>query len=238
MAAADVDGYQERLAVSTGAMVAVLFFFFPAFPFLMIYRIVQHRDYPYKKISDCQLIATILLIFSILWYIVAFGSGPSWKGVALVTIFLFIPSLWLYNKASSINHAIYERCVQYRDCIYVNGVTSIAELAKLTGQRARIVKNEVKHSINTGLLPDLETVGDRILRLDIKLDSSPAARFHENVIRVERVSPAHFTPPSRQASPPPPAPKPKTVQCHGCGATMTIMEGETKRCEYCDSIVS
>ncbi|MNT99911.1 hypothetical protein D3C72_2428900 [compost metagenome] len=34
------------------------------------------------------------------------------------------------------------------------------------------------------------------------------------------------------------APKPKTIECHGCGATVTIMEGEVKRCEYCDSTVS
>ncbi|MNJ01426.1 hypothetical protein D3C73_1610510 [compost metagenome] len=34
------------------------------------------------------------------------------------------------------------------------------------------------------------------------------------------------------------AAKPKTIECHGCGATVTIMEGEVKRCEYCDSTVS
>lgn len=178
-----------------------------------------------------------------LWYIVAFGSGPSWKGVALVTIFMFIPSLWLYGKASKINQAINERCVQYRDFIYVNGVTSITELANLTGQRAIVVKNEVKHHINSGLLPDLETVGDRILRLDIDVNSSHNSQFHKYTVQKETPSQVHCDHPSHSAASAKkpeaaPKPKPKTVQCHGCGASITIMEGETKQCEYCENTLS
>lgn len=237
MASVDVEVYQEGLAVSTGVMVFLLIVLFPLFPFFMLYRIVKHHNYPHKKISDCKLMGTILLVMSILWYIVAFGSGPSGTGIALVTIFMFLPSLWLYNKASTINRAINERCVQYRNYIYVDGVTSIAEMAKLTGQRVKVVRNEVKRFIETGHLPDLETHGDRILRLDINWNHPHVERNQETVIRVEVSSPDHCDHPSHRSEASR-APKPKTVECHGCGVSLTIMEGETKRCEYCGNTVS
>lgn len=232
MASIDTGTYQNRLAVSTGAMVLLLIFFFPAFPFVMIYRIVKHRDYPFKKISDCKLLATILLVFSILGYIVTFGSGPLWREAAIVTVFLFIPSLWLYSKASKIKQAIYERCVQYRDYIFVNDITSITELAKLTDQRPIVVKNEVKHHINSGLLPDLETVNDRILRLDIDVNSS--------YLTSQRDQSLYSASSGKKSTRPEATPKPKlkTIQCQGCGASVTIVEGETKQCDYCENTLS
>lgn len=246
MASVDTGAHQNRLAVSTGSMVLLLIFFFPAFPFAMIYRIVKHRDYPYKKISDCKLVATILLVFSVLGYIVTFGSGPLWREAAIVTVFLFIPSVWQYSKASKIKQAIYERCIQYRDYIYVNDIASITELANLTGQRPILVNNEVKHHINSGLLPDLETVGDRILRLDIDVNTSYSARSYKYIVQEETPSQVHCDHPSHSKtsakknskSEAAPKPKPKTVQCHGCGASITIVEGETKKCEYCENTLS
>lgn len=232
MPSVDEEGYQERLAIGNGAMVLLMIFLFPLFPFFFLYRVLKHRGYPHKKISDYKFLGTFLLVCAIYGFLYAAASGPSVNGIILDLLFLFIPSMLMLHKASKIPNKLSEHCVQYRDYIYVNGITSIEELARLTGQQTKTAKNELKHLMNKGLLPDLEARGDRILRLDNSLNPFPA-QFQENVTLVE-VHSSH----RNNVPVPSPAPKPITVECHGCGASMTITEGETKRCEYCGNIIS
>ncbi|MNP37208.1 hypothetical protein D3C76_1306430 [compost metagenome] len=95
--------------------------------------------------------------------------------------------------------------------------------------------------IHENLLTGIEIYDNQIMKLDNKwaamVNHPQTKRFEDNANRTNVPSLVHCDHPSHhgEASR---AAKPKTIECHGCGATVTIMEGEVKRCEYCDSTVS
>lgn len=224
MTSAGVDDYQEGLAISTGKTALIMLFLPPLFPFFMLYRIIKHRHYPHKRISDLKLIAIVLLMMFISLFLAAITYSPSAAVIISISLVTLLPSMILFGTASNKSNKMNERYILYRDSITQNGIASIEELARLAGQQPRVVRNELKHMIHDNLLSGYDIRHNQIIQFEKKW-TGPA----------ETPSPAHFAPSSRQASH---APKHKTVECHGCGASTTIMEGQVKRCEYCDSILS
>ncbi|MDF2938135.1 MAG: hypothetical protein K0Q90_3508 [Paenibacillaceae bacterium] len=222
MSSVIADDYEERLAISTGKMVLIWMFLLPLFPFFMLYRIIKHRHYPHKKISDLKLMGVAFLIGFLFLFIVAISYEPDAAVIIFVSIITFLPSMIMFGAASNKTNKMNERYIVYRDLITQNGITSIEEMARLTGQRPKVVRNELKHMLHDNLLSGIEIYDNQIMRLDNKWTAP---------------SPVHIDHPSHHGNANHP-PVSKTVECRGCGASTTIMEGEVKRCEYCDSMVS
>lgn len=235
-----MDEYREKPAISNKVMVLLFFLLLPLFPLFVVYRIIKHRNYSHKKIKDCKFFGTFLLIFALYGILILCKSTYSITGL-IIDIFLFMSSFALYIQAIRIRFTLSNRCEQYRDFIYTNGISSIEELARLTGQRVKLVKNDLQYLIRKELLGKIETYGDRILlnNGDIHINFTEDYVFYVETSSPEICHhPSHATSSTMKNKKVKPAPKPKTIQCHGCGASITLIDGETKQCEYCESMVS
>lgn len=235
------DDYKEDLAIGTGKMVLIWIFLLPLFPIFMLYRIIKHRHYPHKKISDFKLIGLVLLIGFIFLFIVDVSSEPNTAVIIFISLFTLLPAMIMFGVASNKTKKMDTRYILYRDLITENGITSIEEMARLTGQRPNVVKNELKHMIHENLLPDMDLHNNQIIKFDKKLttmfNQPLPMRFEDSSIRADAPSEAHCDDPSHQNVAFNKG-KLKTVQCQGCGASETIMEGTTTKCDYCDNIIS
>ncbi|MFM9330531.1 hypothetical protein [Paenibacillus mesotrionivorans] len=223
MASVIADDYEEDLSVRNGIMILLCVFFPYLFPFFMLYRIIKHRHYPHKKISDLKLMAVFLLFVLSLLFAVAVSMERDPVLIIFVCAITFLPSMIMFGVASNKSNKINERYNHYRELITQNSIKFIEEMAQATGHRPLVVRNELKHMIHNNLLSGIEIHGNQIIRLDNK--------WAGMVSHPQTNKPENKGDPSR-------APKPKTIECHGCGASTTIMEGETTKCEYCDSIIS
>lgn len=234
MAALDEE-YKDSPAVNTVFMYISIFFLMPIFMLLMLYRMSQHRNYTHKKISDCRLKGTFAMFFYLVYVIGMLSSEFSATGLVAFSILFLLPSLYQFHKAKRIKRKLHKRLEQYQNYFMENQVTTIERLGKLTGERPEIVKNELLHWIYIGVLENIDVQANRVFIYGSYQEPQVSQRHVH--IEVNHTAP-HRPHPSREAVAPPPPPKPKTVQCHGCGASTTIMEGETKKCEYCENILS
>ena len=225
MASVIADDYEEGLAIGTGKMVLIWIFLLPLFPFFMLYRIIKHRYYPFKKISDLKLMGVFLLIAFLFLFAVAVSNEPNAAVIILISILTFLPSMIMFRSSSNKTNKMNKRYILYRDLLTRNSIKFIEEMAQATGHRPLVVRNELKHMIHNNLLSGIEIHGNQIIRLDNK--------WAGMVSHPQTNKPEHKGDPSRASKP-----QPKTIECHGCGASTTLMEGQTAKCEYCDSIIS
>ncbi|MNC29647.1 hypothetical protein D3C75_779040 [compost metagenome] len=252
----DEESYDDEPAIGLGKMIGILIFLFPLFPLFLLYRFIKHRNQSHNLIKDVFLSGSVVLVLFALSGIFVYTEEPFFSKPSLFILFVFLlPGLALIWQAKRMENNLYERYVKYRDYIYDDGILSIPKLAELAGKRVKVAKNDLKHMVYIGLIDD-GFVDDRSNR--IVLDGKQRS-FGNNLqiefsldggIQFEMTSttstttfcdhPSHSTASGKKAQEPEPAPKPKpkTIQCHGCGASITFIEGETKQCEYCDSMVS
>lgn len=220
------EEYKDGPVINTGYMYVSLFFLWPIFPFLMLYRMSKHRNYTHKKISDCRLKGTFPLFFYLVYVFAMLSSEFSLTGLVAFSVIFLLPSLYQFHKAKRIKRKLLKRLEQYQNYLMENKVTLIERLGKLTGEFPEIVKNELRHWIYAGVLKNVDVRDNRVVNLvydHFTFDNVNEPQHHHSPPK------AVLAPPSSQS---------KMVQCHGCGASMTIMEWETKRCEYCDNIIS
>lgn len=224
------EEYRDGPAISLLVMLICL----PIFPLLMLCRIVAHSDYTHKKIGDCIFKGIVLMIIYLIYVISMFSSEFSADGLIAFSILLLLPSLYQLNKASRIKRKLHKRFEQYEEHFKINNVTTIEKLAELAKKSEAVVKNELLHWMYVGVLDYIEIQGNRVLVFGHSYKPSKNQPHASNeIINAKKVD---FHHPSEETVAA--LPKPKTIQCHGCGASTTIMEGETKQCEYCESTLS
>jgi hypothetical protein len=223
MSSVIADDYKEDLSVRNDIMILFCVFFPYLFPFFMLYRIIKHRHYPHKKISDLKLMAVFLLFVFSLFFAVAVSMERDPVLIIFVSAITFLPSMIMFGVASNKSKKINERYNHYRELITQNSIRFIEDMAQATGQRPLVVRNELKHMIHNNLLSGIEIHGNQIIKTENKW--------------TPMINPSQTKKPEDKGKPSL-ALKPKIIECHGCGASSTLMEGETTKCEYCDSIVS
>jgi hypothetical protein len=228
--AAASEEYKDGPAISLLVMLICL----PIFPLLMLCRIVAHIDYTHKKIGDCIFKGIVLMIIYLIYVVSMFSSEFSADGLMVFSILLLLPSLYQLNKASRIKRKLHKRFEQYESHFKINNVTTVGKLAELVKKSETVVKNELLHWMYVGVLDYIEIQGNRVLVFGHSYEPSKNQPHVFN--EAKNADKLHSQYPSKEAAAPPSKPKP--IQCHGCGASTTIMEGETKQCEYCESILS
>ncbi|RAV02021.1 hypothetical protein [Paenibacillus sp. YN15] len=251
----DDEAYDDEPAIGLGKMILIFIFLLPLFPIFLLYRFIKHRNQSHNLIKDVFLSGAVLLILFALSGVVVYSTGePFLSAPSLVILFVFLlPGIALIWKGKRLENQLNERYVKYRDYIY-DGTHSVPKLAELAGRRIEAAKNDLKHMVCIGLIDNgfVDDRSNRIvfggkqrsfgnnLQIEVSVDGEIQLEINSTTI-ISGSPPFHSakTAEEKAAKPEPePKPKPKTVQCHGCGASLTFMEGETKRCEYCDSIVS
>lgn len=247
----DNESYDDEPAIGLGKMILVMIFLLPLFPILLLYRFIKHRHQSHNLIKDFFLSgAALLILFAITGALSYSTEAPLLSKTSLFIFFFFLlPGLALIWHAKRLENQLNECYVRYRDYIYEDGILSIPKLAERTGRRVQTAKNDLKHMVYVGIIEDgfVDDHSNRIVldgshhsngnNLQIEFSLDGGIQFEMSSTTTVCDHPSHSTA-SRKKAGPKPTPKPKTIQCHGCGASMTIMEGETKRCEYCESTVS
>lgn len=145
-----------------------------------------------------------------------------------VGIVLLLVRLSQDRKARRMRREWGARIELYRSLIYEYGWTSLSQIAARVSMSADMVANELEWLARRGDLPGvhIDMQSGRVL-----YESAAYAQVHVHEHNTYIVTPRHA--PSTSGGPPPQEPRPRTIDCAGCGAKVRYQPGEDNRCEYC-----
>lgn len=207
----------------------MLLFLFPVGIILLVIRIIQHLNLSFKKIADLKIGAySLLAMYGVIIFISQIGEITDRKqnilGVMLFSVVLLIPALYLLWLAKQKNKQLDDRYDSYYDIIIEQKITSIDQIAQITGKREKMIKNDLQRMIYLGLLDNgfIDEISNCIVFYESSDEEEDTYEEYEDedetddeaeVVQVQLF--------------------PKKVECAGCGSSSTLKPRETIFCTYC-----
>lgn len=210
-----------------GGFVLGFLIFLPVGIVLLLLRFVLHAKYNHLRDKDYRLTGHVLMTMFVFLMLLIRGSMEGGEGFGAIFITFFIifgvPALIFYGLAYSRKRKMEALYKAYYRLVIEQGYDTVATLSQLTGVSVRNVREDIRHMVVTGQLPDATLTKDG----DIVLPGrTPRSETQANDSAAQQAAAAQFAGP------------PKSVACSGCGATVNLYPGQTTECDFCGTILN
>ncbi len=208
-----MENMEARKRTSVPVIIFMMFFFFPLGIYLIYRRMTEDKTEILKYSKKVNALGCILIAIGIMYIFVMLDSQVISEGNN-VGFLIFLIILFIGGGIKTLNGAgkMRKKGIMYKKYIsLINGnqtnIDIIAESVFVTYETA---VNDLQEMINVGFFPNAyinESIGEIIL------PGRP--------IVIERI----IEQPIRR----------KIIKCPNCGASKEVLEGQSMKCDYCDS---
>lgn len=203
----------EKKQISWGWIVFWCIAFWPVGIYLLVRRMNSDRTATLKNSGTVRTTSLVLMILGVFSVFSAFSSygtiGTFFYGMLLFAL----PGILLYIKSQSMKEE--GRKFQMYIAIVINqGEKSMEKISRAVGVTIQETREDLEKMIDRGYFPNtyIDAATSEIILPDRK--ERDMAAYEEEKQKNYRV-----------------------ITCQGCGAKEKIAEGQTKKCEYCGSLL-
>lgn len=203
----------EKKQTSWGWIVFWCILFWPVGIYLLVRRLGSDRTAVLKNSGTVRIISIVLVVLGVLSMFSAFSSSGT-IGTFFYGVLLFVlPGVLLYRKSQSMK---YEggKFQKYIAIVINQGEKSIEKISLAVGVSKQEAQEDLQKMIDHGYFQNtyIDAAASEIILPD---------RKNRDLVAYEQEKQKNY----------------RAVTCQSCGAQEKIAEGQTRKCEYCGSLL-
>lgn len=203
----------EKKQTSWGWIVFWCILFWPVGIYLLVRRLGSDRTAVLKNSGTVRIISIVLVVLGVLSMFSAFSSSGT-IGTFFYGVLLFVlPGVLLYRKSQSMKYEG-EKFQKYIAIVINQGEKSIEKISLAVGVSKQEAQEDLQKMIDHGYFQNtyIDAAASEIILPD---------RKNRDLVAYEQEKQKNY----------------RAVTCQSCGAQGKIAEGQTRKCEYCGSLL-
>lgn len=203
----------EKKQTSWGWIVFWCILFWPVGIYLLVRRLGSDRTAVLKNSGTVRIISIVLVVLGVLSMFSAFSSSGT-IGTFFYGVLLFVlPGVLLYRKSQSMKYEG-EKFQKYIAIVINQGEKSIEKISLAVGVSKQEAQEDLQKMIDHGYFQNtyIDAAASEIILPD---------RKNRDLVAYEQEKQKNY----------------RAVTCQSCGAQEKIAEGQTRKCEYCGSLL-